>query len=238
MLPKIKSPLLKTTLPVNGAKIDYRPYTLKEEKILLLGLRSDDVDGPVNAVKQVINNCIQTPGFDVDAMSTFDLEYFLVKLRIASVGEIMELTFKDPDDEQSYTVRINLPSVLDDIVSKLVIPDKVIHLNDEIGVEMRDITIDMLMSNDMADINDPEKVYDILPKIMKHVFDKDNIYPFEEATREDVEEFFDSFDRNATQRLAEYLTSIPHLHHTVSYTNSQGTVRNIELNGLSDFFQL
>lgn len=237
MLPKIETITFDLTLPVAKTKIKYRPYTIKEEKILLLAMKSDDPDDMVKAVKQVVNNCVMTSGFDVDQLHTFDLEYLLVNLRIVSVSNELDLSFKD-DDGRIYKVVVDLPAALADIVKNADIPDKIIPLSDKIGVEMRDITIDMLMSGELEGINDPLMIYKVLPKVIAHVYDENQIYKFDDATEEEVEEFFDSFDKKATKALSTYFENIPRLHYLISYTNAEGIVRNIELNGLADFFQL
>lgn len=238
MLPKIDSIINETELPIQKTKIKFRPYTLKEEKILLIALKSEDPDAMVAAVKQVITNCVITTPFDVEALETFDLEYLLVELRIASVSNILELKYKD-EDGQTYDINVDLPKALKDIAKNVVIPEKVIVLNEVtgVGIEMKNITIDMLLDSSFEDINDPEKIYEVLPIFMKHVFDSEQIYKFEDATKEQIEEFFDSFNREATQKLSKYFDSIPRLYYEVSYTNSKGIERIIPLNGLSDFFQ-
>lgn len=238
MLPKIDSVTFNTTLPIQKKKITYRPYTIKEEKILLIALKSSDPQDMVNAVKQVVNNCVVSKGFNVEEIHTFDLEYLLVHLRIVSVSNILDLSFKDPEDEQVYELKIDLPTVLEEIVDNADLPENIVMLTDKIGVEMKDITIDMLLNNDLEGINDPLRIYQVLPQLMKHVFDEEKIYKFDEASEEEIEEFFDSFDKTATRRLGEYFEKVPRLHYVVSYTNSKGTVRKIELNGLADFFQL
>lgn len=237
MLPKIETIAFDLVLPVAKTKIKYRPYTIKEEKILLLAMKSDDTDDMIKAVKQVVNNCVITSNFDVDTIHTFDLEYLLVNLRIVSVSNELDLSFKD-EDGRTYQVVVDLPNALTEIVSNAKIPDKIIPLSDKVGVEMKDITIDMLMSGELEGINDPLLIYKVLPKVITHVYDENQIYKFDDATEEEIEEFFDSFDKKATKALSSYFESIPRLYYEISYTNAEGTVRKIELNGLADFFQL
>jgi len=238
MLPKIDTATFNTFLPIAKQKIMYRPYTIKEEKILLIALKSEDTEDMVRAVKQVVNNCVLTKTFDIEVLHTFDLEFLLVHLRIVSVSNELELSFKDEEDERMYGIKLDLPTILEEMVNAIDIPDSVVMLNDTVGVEMKDITIDMLLNNDLDGINDPLRIYKVLPQLMKHVFDKDKIYKFDDAAEEEIEEFFDSFDKTATKRLSAYFEKVPRLSYTVNYTNSKGTVRTIELNGLSDFFQL
>ena len=111
-LPKIKSPIFELSLPSNGAPVKYRPFLVKEQKLLLMALESEEPTEMFRAIKQIINNCVIDPGFDVNDLAFFDVEYFFVNLRSKSVGNIIQIKVNDPDLDIPITVDLNLDDVV------------------------------------------------------------------------------------------------------------------------------
>lgn len=237
MLPKLPIATFEYTLPISKKKIHYKPYTVREEKILLIAAASDNPRDMVNAVKQVINNCIVEEDVDVVEFPLFDLEVLLLLLRIVSTSNEVELKFHDKEDDKIYDFTISLEDVISKSIAAAKPVEKVIELKDGIGVIMKELTIDVIMSGELDNLNDPEKMYDVLQGLIDSIYDKEELHKAEDASREEFTDFLDSFDKDASSKLSSYFIDLPKLSHTLTYKNTKGTEREIRLEGINDFFQ-
>lgn len=240
-LPKLKSPTFTYTLPLSKKKIHYRPYTVKEEKILLIAMQSGEMEDIITAIKQVVKNCIQEK-IDPGTLSTFDLEVIQILLRIVSTSNEVVLSYNDNEDNSAkpYVFKINLQELLDDNIKNMKLPNKEIPLSNEYSVSMKDITIDMFMNRDLEDLDDPVKMYDVLGRTIEKVYsskNEDEVYFLKDFNSEEIAEFVDSFDKKASENLAEYFKNLPAITKTLTWTNTKGTLREIKLSGVTDFFQ-
>ena len=172
-----------------------------------------------------------TDNIDVDQLATFDLEYMFLKLRARSVNNIVKLAYRDTEDDKVYDFEIDL----DEIELEVKPVNNKIKVNDEIGI---------IMKYPAASITDELGEYDnevdlllfFVRKCIHEIFDSENVYPANESTEEEMNEFIDSLDVQTFERIREFFDSIPTLSHTLKYTNSNGSERVIELNNLKDFF--
>ena len=237
MLPKIPSAVFEHTLPVTKQLIHYRPYTVREEKILLIAAASDNPRDMVNAVKQVISNCIIDEDVDVSKLHIFDLEVLLLLLRIVSTSNEVELKYQDTEDNKVYDFSVNLEDVIAESTKNITIVDSNIRLKDDIGIIMKPLTIDIMFSGDLDKLNDPNEMYSVLQNLIDKIYDEENVYIAADASAEEFVAFIDSFDKESRNKLSAYFTDMPKLHHTLKYTNSKGTSREIRLEGVTDFFQ-
>ena len=229
-LPKIDQPIFDMTIPSTQAVVQFRPFVVREEKILLIAQQSGSDKEILRAIKQVINNCL-VEDIDVDGLATFDLEYMFLKLRARSVNNIVKLSYKDTEDEQVYDFELNL----DDIELDIKPVSNKIKVTDDIGIIMK------YPSASIADeMEEFETEVDLLlffvKKCIDQVYDEENVYPATESTDEELDQFIDSLDVSTFERIREFFDSIPTLKHTLTYTNKNGNERVIELNNLKDFF--
>ena len=238
-LPKISSPLFKTHLPIIDKDIQYRPYTVKEEKILLLGQQGGELADMIQAIKQVVGNCI-VEDIDVGTLPMFDLQMMIVLLRIASTGDDVTLSYHDFEDDQNYRFVINMNDLVKESVENLKIPKRDIQIDDDWGITMKHITIDMFMNKELDDLEDPVKMYDVLGNTIEKVYNlknHDEVYFLSDSTQEEIVEFVDTFENAVSQKIGEYLRDLPNITKTIEYTNKKGTERKIEISGLTDFFR-
>lgn len=230
-LPKIDQPLFDMTIPSTGKKIAFRPFLVKEEKILLIAQQSGNDTEIIRAIKQILNNCI-LDDLDIDSLAVFDLEYMFLKLRARSVNNVVKLSYRDNEDEQVYDFELDL----DDI--EIVMPESVnskIEINDNVG---------MTMKYPSAGITDRLKDFDNEVDLMTFfiincidtVYDEENVYVASEFSEDEITEFLDGLDVKSFEKIREFFESIPRLQHVIEYKNSLGNDRSIELSSLKDFF--
>jgi len=233
-LPKIEYPTFELTLPSSKRKINYRPFLVKEEKLLLMAQSSEDSKEIVNSIRQVLNNCILTEGIEVDSLTTFDLEYLFVKIRAKSVNNMISLTYRDMEDDQRYTVEVDLDQI--EIIED---PEhnNDIKINETTGIILRHPKADL--SNLLKDTqNEMDVFFDILKYCIETVYQGSERFDFQDNTEEEKDEFISSLNVESFKQIQKYFSTMPKLHYEVKYTNSQGTERIITLTTLNDFFSL
>lgn len=234
MLPKISHPTFSLTLPSTGQQIIYRPFLVKEEKILLIAQQAQDPIETIRAIKIVIQNCIITENIQVDDFATFDLEYFFLKLRSKSVNNIVTLSFKDNDDNQIYDFEIDLEQV------ELKVPEKhdnSIQVNDEIVIKLRYPRLEVMEQVRLID-NPTDFVFLLLKNCLHQIQYNGKLINTDQYSNEEVDEFINSLDLNTYQKIQNFFDSIPKLEHILTYTNSNNKEVKIVLNTLNDFFTL
>lgn len=238
-LPKLDTPTYELTLPSNGNKVKYRPFLVKEEKILLMAMESNDQKDMLEAVKQIINNCIITDNIDVNDMPVFDIEYFFLQLRSRSVGETVTINYKNSKclDDPSKDCGNELTGIVD-LASVNVIKDEnhnlKVDLSDKISVIMKYPKLDLAES---VDLNDSDKIFDIIKKCMKVIVDGDDTYEVDDFSSEDLDEFISSMTQSQFTKIKDFFETMPTLKHTVSLKCMKCNKQTeIELKGLNDFF--
>ena len=240
-LPKIKIPLFDVTIPSTKKDAKFRPFLVKEEKILLIAQSGGSKREMVNSLKQVINNCVTMldgTDVDVDALTTFDLEYIFLKIRSKSVENIVKLKYLDHEDEKEYEFEVRL----DDIAIKYT-PDhsNKVKINDDIGIVLRYPTASIINTFDKEEDEDLSET-EISIAMVKHcidkIYDKEQVYLVSECAPGELDEFIDSMNVKAFEGIQKFFESMPTMYHKIEYTNSKGTARVIELTTLDDFFTL
>ena len=229
-LPKIDQPIFEMIVPSTGKLVKFRPFLVKEEKILLIAQQGGSDKEVIRAIKQILSNCL-IDNIDVDQLATFDLEYMFLKLRARSVNNIVKLAYRDTEDDKVYDFEIDLDQI--EIEVKPI--NNKIKVNDEIGI---------IMKYPAASITDELGEYDnevdlllfFVRKCIDQIFDSENVYPANESTEEEINQFIDSLNVQTFEKIREFFDSIPTLSHTLKYTNSNDNERAIELNNLKDFF--
>jgi len=233
-LPKLSVPIYELTLPSNNKVIKYRPFLVKEEKLLLMAQSGKDTDEIVNSIKQVINNCIVTENVDIDNFASFDLEYFFLKLRGKSIGTVIELTYRDLEDNKKYKVQVDLDEV--EIKTTEGHTNKV-EINSTTGMILRYPTVDTSLLS-MDDAEQSEAVFNVIANCVESIYDENGVYKTSDYSFEEVLEFVSDLDLKTFEKIQEFLTTMPKLYYEVKYTNSLGKEKVIPLTSLNDFFTL
>jgi hypothetical protein len=229
-LPKIATPTFELDLPSSG-KIEFRPFLVKEEKILLMARESGDRGDITRALKQIINNCAITEGFDVDKIPLFEMEYIFINLRANSIDDKIRARVIDSDDGKTYEIEVDLKEIKIEGTD----PDPTIEIENGIGVKMKyptaKLTDELKDVKSITDLN-----YQIIKNSIEHVYDAEDVYPWTEVTDEEKDEFLNSLNVKAYDKLIEFLDSLPNIKHVVTYENSEGKTKRVVFKTLDDFF--
>jgi hypothetical protein len=229
-LPKIKHPTYPVVIPSTQQQVNIRPFTVQEEKLLLMARSSDSTEDAISAVKQIVNNCIQEP-VDVDKLATFDIEYLFIKLRAKSVGEMVDLEYNDPETNENIKFKLNL----DDVEIKTN-PDHKNKFNiaEDIGVVMRYPTlseVSVLGSN----ADDQNNTMEVLRKCIDKIYDDETIY--NDFTEKEMNEFINSLPIDSMQKIRNFFETMPSVEHDIELKNKDGKPVVVKLKGLNNFFR-
>ena len=231
-LPTISRPLFTMTIPSSGKTVQFRPFLVREEKILLIAQQSQSDRDITSAIKQVLTNCIVTNDFDPEALTTFDLEYMFLNLRSKSVNNIIEVSYTDLEDNQLYRFTIDLDTI------EVIMPEGVsnkIKVTDEVGIIMKYPSVNLVQSVPEG-VTATEVLDYLIRGCIDQVYDADTIYKISEEPVSEVEEFIDSLDVATFDKIREFFENIPKMYHKIEYKNKLGHDRVIELTSLRDFF--
>lgn len=233
-LPKVKHPIFEFSVPSTGKKESFRPFLVKEEKLLLMAKTSEDPADALRAVKQVVNNCSLSQSFNVDALTMFDLEYLFLQLRAVSVSNVVKVSYMDNDDQQVYDFQIDLKDVTVEFPDNV---DKVIKINDEMGMVMRWPSAALFDDREYMKSGD-QAFYELVVRCIDKIYDGDEVFDPRDYGAQEIEEFLDSCGFDTFEKVQKFMASVPRLYHRLEYTNSNGKDRVIELTSLTDFFTL
>ena len=235
-LPKIETPTYELTLPSQDIKVKYRPFLVKEEKILLMALESQKSDEIFQATKQIVSSCT-FDALKVEELPTFDLEYIFLQIRAKSVGETTKFKVLGPDDKKTYAdVEVDLTKVNvevdDNHTNKLVVDEK-----RNLGVVLKYPTMNVLKSGTMENPT-TEQIFDVLTECVDHIYEGDKIYPAKDSTSQEIKEFFEGLSQDSFVKIKSFFDTMPRLRHEVEVTNPVTKVKSkVVLSGLNDFFE-
>ena len=234
-LPQINTPVHELKIPSTGKKVKYRPFVVREEKILLLALESEKQEEVTDAIIQIISNCIQTK-IDLDSLSTFDVEYIFLNVRAKSVGEILEFSITCPDDgETQAEVEINI----DDIQ---VVKDKshtdTIDLENGYFIKMKYPTMKYIMEKKPDDKKSLiDSTFEYAVECIDTIYNDEETWEAADSTKKELEEFVEQLNSKQYQKLQSFFATMPKLSHTVNVTNPKtGVESDVTIEGLANFF--
>ena len=233
--PVLNNPNYEMELPSTGEKIEYRPFLVKEQKILMMAMESEDVTAQSKAVVDIIKNCtFGAINNKVETLPTFDIEYMFLRIRSKSVGETVELTITCQDDgETKVPVNVNLEDIN---VVKTEGHDTTIMITDKIGLTMRYPTMKQLMSYDMSKITTMEGTFKVINDCLENVFDENEVY--EEMNSKELQEFIEQMTTEQFQKVSEFFNTMPKLKHTLKVKNPNTGVENeVVLEGMQSFLE-
>ena len=236
-LPKIATPTYQLELPSTGQSIQYRPFLVKEEKVLVIALESEDTKQITNAIKNVIKNCIITKGIKVETLPTFDIEYLFLNIRGKSVGEELEVNIICPDDEETQvTVNINLEDIE---VQKLEDHTNQIKIDSSLMMEMKYPSLDQFIKNNF-DFNDKsamDQSFDLISSCIDKVYSEDEVWAAADCTKKEMTEFLESMNSGQFKSIEKFFETMPKLSHKIKVMNPNTKVESeVVLEGLASFF--
>ena len=236
-LPKIATPVYELELPSTGKTIEYRPFLVKEEKVLVIALESEDTKQITTAIKNVIKNCIKTKGIKVEELPTFDIEYLFLNIRGKSVGEEIEVNVTCPDDgETQVPVTINL----DDIeVQKNDEHSNRIKVDDSIMMEMKYPSLDQFIKNnfDFNDKNAMDQSFELIATCIDKVFTEDEVWAVEDCSKKEIVDFLEQMNSSQFKEIEKFFETMPKLSHSITVTNPKTKKENVVvIEGLAGFF--
>jgi hypothetical protein len=236
-LPKISTPTYELDLPSTGQTIQYRPFLVREEKLLVLALESENMKEISSAIKTVIKNCILSKGVKIESLPTFDIEYLFLNIRGKSVGEEIEVNVICPDDED-ITVPVTIS--VDEIQ---VVKDKKhtnkIQVDDSIMMEMKYPSLDQFIKNnfDFSGSNLIDQSFDLVASCIDKVYQGDEVWSCADVTQKELMEFLDQFNTQQFQQIEKFFETMPKLSHTVKIKNPKSGIESeVVLEGLANFF--
>ena len=236
-LPKIVTPSYELELPSSGKTIKYRPFLVKEEKVLVLAMESEDTKQITNAIKAVLKSCVQTKGIKVEQLPTFDIEYLFLNIRGKSVGESLEVNIICPDDgETTVTVDINLDEIE---VEKSDDHSNKIKLDANLMMEMKYPSLDQFIKNnfDFKEENQMDQSFQLIATCIDKIYSEEEVWATADCTKKEVNEFLESMNSSQFKEIEKFFETMPKLQHTVQVTNPNTKVKSeVLLEGLASFF--
>ena len=225
-LPKIAAPTYTLELPSTGQEINYRPFLVKEEKVLVIALESEENKQITNAIKTVIKNCILTKGIKVETLPTFDIEYLFLNIRGKSVGEEIEVNVICPDDE---VTQVPVTIDLDDIqVQKNDEHTNKIKLDDTLMMEMKYPSLDEFIKNnfDFNDENSMDQSFNLIASCVSNIFSEDEVWAAEDCTKKELKEFLEQMNSAQFKDIEKFFETMPKLSHKIKVTNPKTKVES------------
>lgn len=230
-LPKIDLPLFELTLPSDGRKLKYRPFTVKEEKILLVAQEAESAEQEVIAVKQIVNNCLI--GEKIENLPMFDLEYILLLLRARSVDNNIAFAVKDPDTEETVQLDLDIDEVT---ITRDENHTNRINISDDYVLFLKYPTIDQFIQIVSMDASDPLVNYFVLTSCLDKIASEDEVHNFADYSTEEVDEFMENMTGDVVKQIQTFFETMPKLRHELKYTNKNGDERTFVIEGMRTFF--
>lgn len=231
-LPKIDQPIYNINVPSLKKKFAFRPFLVKEEKLLLMAKESQTPTDILSAIKQVVNNCSLDKKLVIDKLPIFDLEYLFLKLRSLSVDNIVKIKYKDFEDNKEYDFEIDLNKV-EVQFPKNSNPN--IKITERSGLTMVYPTSNLYDDKEFLGL-EKDYMFELIIKCIDKIYYEDDVYEAKDYKKEELSDFLENLNVATFEKVLEFLTSVPKIHHEIVYTNSLGTERKIEFNSLNDFF--
>lgn len=229
-LPKIELPLFELEIPSTKAKFKYRPFTVKEEKILLIAQESGELSQIVLAVKQIIQNCVY--GIDVEKLAVFDLEYILLNLRIKSVNNAAKFNITDPDTDETVELELDLENIK---ILKKEESTPNVYISDESYLVMRYPSINEVLLLQKEESGESD-IIDIMVSCIDNIVNGEEVFKTEDFTQQEMYDFLESLPSTVIGDIENFFSNMPSLRHEIKYKNSEGNEKTFVIEGLNSFF--
>ena len=232
ILPKIDYPIYTIEVPSTRQKVKFRPFLVKEEKLLLMARESENTADILTAVKQIVNNCSIDPNFDVDKLAIFDLELIFIKLRAFSIDNILKVAYKDFEDEKIYNFEINLLDV------KVIFPEKSekhIKITEKSGLTMKYPPSTLYDDQEFLKL-EKNYLFELISRCIDSIYYEDQVFDAKNYSKEELSEFLENLNIKTFDEIQTFLLESPKIYHKIEYKNSLDHDRTIEYSSLNDFF--
>lgn len=235
-LPKMNAPLYNVTVPSTKKEVKFRPFLVKEEKSLLLAQQSEDPKVMINTLKSIIENCI-VDKIDIDKLAIFDYEYLFTQIRAKSVGELVELLFLcDTCDDDKAKTQVNLD------ISKFEVEfpeghDTKIPLFDDVGIIMKNPSLDTLDKLEKIKDGDIDSIFDVVAECIESVYTTEEVFNTKDQTKQEVIDFLENLTQEQFKKIEGFFLTMPKLRQTVEYDCPVCNKHHVKtMEGLASFF--
>ena len=236
-LPKIATPTYELELPSTGKTLQYRPFLVKEEKLLVLALESEDTKQITTAIKTVLKSCILTKGIKVETLPTFDIEFLFLNIRGKSVGEEVEVNIIAPDDGVTeIPVKINLDEIR---ITENEDHNNKIKLDDNLLMEMKYPSLEQFIKSnfDFNEETNMDQSFDLIGSCIDKIYNEEEVWALADCTKKEVKEFLEGMNSKQFKEVEKFFETMPKLSHTLNVTNPRTKVESeVVLEGLASFF--
>ena len=231
-LPKISYPTYTIKVPSTKKNVKFRPFLVKEEKLLLMAKESENNSDILLSIKQIVNNCCLDENFDNEKMTIFDLEYIFIKLRAFSVDNIVKVSYKDEEDGQNYEFEVDLNAVEVEFPEK---NENNIKISDTFGILMKYPSASLYEDKDFLNL-EKDYLFELIIRCIDKIYEGDNVFEAKNYTMKDLGDFLENLDSKTFVSIQDFLMNSPKLLHVMKYKNSLGNEKEIRLSSLNDFF--
>ena len=237
-LPTISTPTYELVLPSSGKKIKYRPFLVKEEKILIMALESEDTKQITTAIKTVLSQCILSRGIKIDKLSTFDIEYLFLNVRAKSVGETVEVNVTCPDDGKTQVqMEIDIDAIK---VQKDPKHTNIIKLDDSLSVQMNYPSLNQFIETNFdtgAKTSQVDQYLEVIMACIQQIYNEEESWDASEYSKKELKEFVESMNSKQFKQIESFFETMPKLSHKVKVTNPETKVQSdVVIEGLASFF--
>ncbi len=237
-LPKINTPTYELVIPSTGKKIKYRPFLVREEKILIMALESEDIKQITSAIVEILNECVLTKGVKIETLATFDIEYLFLNVRAKSVGESIEVNVTCPDDNKtSVPVEVEVDSIK---VSKQRGHKNIIKLDDTLSLKLKYPSLEQFIEANFEsseNTNTVKSTLDMITSCIDMIYNDEESWSASDSTKKELEEFIEQLNTKQFKMVEKFFATMPKLSHTIKVTNPQTNVESdVILEGLAAFF--
>ena len=234
-LPKIVTPSFELTLPSNKKKVKYRPFLVKEEKILILAIENGGMKEITMAIKDVLKNCILTRGIKIDQLPTFDIEYLFLNIRARSIGESIDLLITCPDDGKT---KVNTQIYIDEVEVKT---DKDhttdIKIDDTYTMRLKYPSLDQFVDENFNFEKETDNTFSLVASCIEMIFSKEEAWEGKDSTQEELVEFLEQLNSTQFKEVQKFFDTMPKLTHDIEVENPETKVKStVTLEGLASFF--
>jgi hypothetical protein len=231
-LPKIDYPVYKINIPSLKKDYQFRPFLVKEEKLLLMAKESENPADVLSTIKQIVNNCSIDIKLDINKLALFDIEYIFLKLRAISVDNVIKASYKDSEDNKIYDFEINLDDV------KIKYPENLdnnIKITPKSGVIMKYPSASLYDDEEFLKL-DKDYMFELILRCIESIYFEDQIFEAKDYRKEELNEFLENLNIKVFEKIQEFLLNVPKMEYKILYQNDLGHDREIVLTSLNDFF--
>jgi hypothetical protein len=237
-LPKINTPTYEMTLPSTGKKIRYRPFLVREEKILIMAMESENMTEITNAIVQILSDCILSKDVKVESLATFDIEYLFLNVRAKSVGETVEVNVTCPDDgETQVEISIDIDTIK---VQKTRGHKNIIKLDDDLSMKLRYPSLEQFVESNFETTDGLSEVGQSLSMItscVEMIYSQEESWEASDYSKKELDEFIEQLNTKQFKEIEKFFTTMPKLSHTIMVRNPKtGVESEVVLEGLASFF--